>query len=288
MDRIRRQGKFFNSLLGYKSLLVGNRREAHKAMHDAAYPVGHEFWDVYYPPNGWGCRCDAVSMDDDDVQRYGITKIEPDVDAEFAASVPQEWRHNVGQAAFSPDFSRFGYLRSYTLPNGETALRAVKAAYRNDIQKIVLTEDELAEVLRSVVRSGHRTHSVSYPVGVLGGETSAALARVDILVDPALMATDRQLLHAIRDSKRERGQAVPPLEYGTISRAINRPDSIWEDPSPTHGHRELHFVTESDDGRLIKAVFHVTERGTPALLFRNAALLPEDFDYEFEGFRRVK
>ena len=163
----------------------------------------------------------------------------------------------------------------------------MKAAYRNDIQKIVLTEGELAEVLRSVVRSGYRTHSVSYPVGVLGEETGAAPARVDILVDPALMATDRQLLHAARDSKRERGQAVPPLEYGTISRAINRPNSIWENPSPTHGHRELHFVTESDDGRLIKAAFHVTERGTPALLFRSAAVLPEGFDHEGFGYRRV-
>ena len=164
----------------------------------------------------------------------------------------------------------------------------MKAAYSNDIQKIVLTEGELAEVLRSVVRSGHRTHSVSYPVGVLGEETSAAPARIDILVDPALMATDHQLLHAIRDSKRERGQAVPPLEYGTISRAINRPDSIWEDPEGTHALRGLHFVTKSDDGRLIKAAFHVTERGTPALLFRTAALLPADFDCEVEGFRRVK
>ena len=141
--------------------------------------------------------------------------------------------------------------------------------------------------MRSVVRSGHRTHSVFYPVGVLGEETSAAPARVDILVDPALMATDRQLLHAIRDSKRDRGQAVPPSEYGTISRAINRPDSIWENPSPTHGHRELHFVTKSDDGRLVKAVFHVIEGDGQTLLFRSAAVLPEGFDHEGLGYRRV-
>ena len=143
-------------------------------------------------------------------------------------------------------------------------------------------------MLRSVVRSGHRTHSVSYPVGVLGEETSAALARVAILVDPALMATDRQLLHAIRDSKRDRGQAVPPLEYGTISRAINRPDSIWEDPEGTHALRGLHFVTKSDDGRLIKAVFHVIEGDGQTLLFRSAAVLPGGFDFEAKGFRRVK
>jgi SPP1 gp7 family putative phage head morphogenesis protein len=34
-------------------------REEHAMLEGATYPIDHEFWDTYFPPNDWGCRCDT-------------------------------------------------------------------------------------------------------------------------------------------------------------------------------------------------------------------------------------
>lgn len=38
-------------------------RLEHQDLEDVIRPVDDPFWDVYYPPNGWGCRCDVQQLD---------------------------------------------------------------------------------------------------------------------------------------------------------------------------------------------------------------------------------
>lgn len=35
-------------------------RESHRAIDGVTLPVDDPFWDTYYPPNGWNCRCDII------------------------------------------------------------------------------------------------------------------------------------------------------------------------------------------------------------------------------------
>lgn len=37
-------------------------RPAHKELDGVKRPVDDGFWDMYYPPNGWGCRCDVKQL----------------------------------------------------------------------------------------------------------------------------------------------------------------------------------------------------------------------------------
>lgn len=37
-------------------------RPAHQVLDGITRPVGDTFWNTYYPPNGWGCRCDVVQV----------------------------------------------------------------------------------------------------------------------------------------------------------------------------------------------------------------------------------
>jgi SPP1 gp7 family putative phage head morphogenesis protein len=37
-------------------------RDSHAAMRGITLPVKDPFWDSYYPPNGWRCRCTAVQV----------------------------------------------------------------------------------------------------------------------------------------------------------------------------------------------------------------------------------
>jgi len=38
----------------------GRVRNEHRFYEGATYPVGDAFWDTWYPPNGWRCRCFVV------------------------------------------------------------------------------------------------------------------------------------------------------------------------------------------------------------------------------------
>jgi SPP1 gp7 family putative phage head morphogenesis protein len=49
-------------LLQYRTAEDNRVREDHAAMNGITLPPSDPFWDKYYPPNGWGCRCTAVQV----------------------------------------------------------------------------------------------------------------------------------------------------------------------------------------------------------------------------------
>ena len=55
-ERIERQVGLRPYLL-YQDAGDGRVRQAHRRMHNILLPVEHPFWNTYYPPNGWRCRC---------------------------------------------------------------------------------------------------------------------------------------------------------------------------------------------------------------------------------------
>jgi len=40
-------------------------RESHRPLDGVTRPVDDPFWDTYYPPNGWRCRCDVDQEDEE-------------------------------------------------------------------------------------------------------------------------------------------------------------------------------------------------------------------------------
>lgn len=60
-------------------------REEHALLDGAVYPVFDDFWDEWFPPAGWGCRCVVVQTDEDE------NRIVPD------KTVDKGFRHNPGK-----------------------------------------------------------------------------------------------------------------------------------------------------------------------------------------------
>ena len=54
----------------YRSMRDEHVRPSHAAWDGIALPVDHPWWATHYPPNGWRCRCFAISMSERDLQRY--------------------------------------------------------------------------------------------------------------------------------------------------------------------------------------------------------------------------
>lgn len=48
-----------------KYITAGDERVRleHQDIDGVVRPVDDTFWDIYYPPNGWGCRCDVLQLD---------------------------------------------------------------------------------------------------------------------------------------------------------------------------------------------------------------------------------
>jgi Phage Mu protein F like protein len=63
-------------------------RESHRHLDEVCLPIDDEFWDSFFPPNGWGCRC-YTEQTDAPIKEPTII---PD-DKE----VPPSMRHNVGK-----------------------------------------------------------------------------------------------------------------------------------------------------------------------------------------------
>ena len=49
-------------LLQYRTVGDKRVREAHRALHNVTLPITSKFWDEYFPPNGWTCRCTAIRV----------------------------------------------------------------------------------------------------------------------------------------------------------------------------------------------------------------------------------
>lgn len=49
-------------LLQYRTAADDKVRVSHQALHDITLPKSDAFWDQYFPPNGWRCRCTTVEV----------------------------------------------------------------------------------------------------------------------------------------------------------------------------------------------------------------------------------
>lgn len=48
--------------LQYRTAGDDRVRKSHESLHNTTLPVSDPFWNKYYPPNGWRCRCIAVEV----------------------------------------------------------------------------------------------------------------------------------------------------------------------------------------------------------------------------------
>lgn len=64
--------KKFRPYWQYKTAGDGHVRETHAAMHDRVYAADDPIWDVWYPPNGFRCRCTVVSLSRGQVEERGL------------------------------------------------------------------------------------------------------------------------------------------------------------------------------------------------------------------------
>jgi len=56
----------------YDAVNDSRTRPTHRALDGKIYPAGHPFWDNWYPPNGFRCRCSVQPLTAGQVERRGL------------------------------------------------------------------------------------------------------------------------------------------------------------------------------------------------------------------------
>lgn len=79
--------------LRYIAVQDERTRASHAGMHGYVIPIDHPFWNKYYPPNDWACRCSVQPTDNP-------VRLPPDV-----PPVPEMFQTNVGKTAQVFDLS---------------------------------------------------------------------------------------------------------------------------------------------------------------------------------------
>ena len=59
-ERFQKDGDRYN--LQYRTAYDDRVRPEHAALHGVTLPISDSFWESYYPPNGWNCRCTVVQV----------------------------------------------------------------------------------------------------------------------------------------------------------------------------------------------------------------------------------
>lgn len=56
----------------YVAIVDDCTRPDHAALNGQIYPADDPIWNVWYPPNGWGCRCRVVPVAERELKKMGI------------------------------------------------------------------------------------------------------------------------------------------------------------------------------------------------------------------------
>ncbi|WP_334046560.1 phage minor head protein [Burkholderia cepacia] len=120
----------------YVAILDSRTRPSHRAMNGKVFRYDDPFWQSFYPPNGWGCRCRVVALSHDEIVVRGIKveaagdrlgktlklvnektgemrevatfrTVDPVTRREIVVSPDVGWSYNPGAAAWQPDLSRY-------------------------------------------------------------------------------------------------------------------------------------------------------------------------------------
>lgn len=246
-------------------------RPNHVAMDGIIRPANDPFWRYYYPIKAYGCHCTVIAHDDDDLAMLG-KKVSPPVELETEEKL-------VGVRSGNP--------RVVTLPKGYDAgfsphnfdnLRAGRNANIDQLlfNKVITAEPKFAslliddvlqrpqavQMLNSVMKEMVDTVSTEkiargrlLNVGVVPADVIAKLEVMDKAPQSAVIAVrDENILHALRDSKQEKGIHLPTEFWEKLPQKLRTPKAILlqaaEQQRDKNAKDVLLFIYELEQGKV--------------------------------------
>jgi SPP1 gp7 family putative phage head morphogenesis protein len=144
----------------YVAILDTHTRPSHRALNGRVFRYDDPFWQSFYPPNGWGCRCRVTTRTEDEIATRRLTvetsegklgtvlrrvsektdalrevatyrAIDPTTGKAVVVSPDVGWSYNPGAAAWQADTTRY---------TGELAALAKQELGKQDKQDLTKRE----------------------------------------------------------------------------------------------------------------------------------------------------
>lgn len=115
----------------YQTIGDGHVRDTHAAMEGRVYRCDDPIWDIWYPPNGFRCRCSVVSLTEEQVRQRGL---------QVDTLMPHQIDYSTGEAVFH-------------WPDKGFSDNPAKAVYHPDMQGI---RPDLKKVYEDTLRERKR------------------------------------------------------------------------------------------------------------------------------------
>lgn len=233
----------------WRYVAVGDKRTrpTHKALHGLVRHHDDDFWNSFYPPNGFRCRCTVQALSDRQMQQRGLeagagtpgmiiwkdpdtgmeVPVVPHPDAGFSGNVgKQSWQADFGK--YRADFKQGALAaigRSCKSRGCYPQLkRFIAQGDLEDMETAMWARDESQfGVWVETVLSAMQPKGELYPVGNL---PSRVLNKLQTQPRLALVTIDdKQLVHMARTLKAARGTALSVEELKNIPVRLN--SSKW-------------------------------------------------------------
>lgn len=278
-EQIERTKEFF-PYLRYVSVMDGRERPEHRALHNTVLPIDHPFWNDHYPPNGWGCRCTADPVAEEDLKHLGlsVTAHDPSLPPRHVRNtrtgelmtVPQGidpgFNYNVGQS----------WMKSLTPPPLDKPLAVPFAGNKKDAPPPSPVTPPLGDERLDKMPDAE---AVAEGLKIFGATLKKPKVFIDAVGEPMVIGKDL-FTNANGSWKVGRGRKkYIPL----LMRAIKEPDEIWRywDHSHPQGPRlRKRYFLRATDGKNAFVAFDYGKDG-----WTGATAFPVDGKKYFEDQR---
>lgn len=247
-------------------------RPLHVQLDGTIRPANDPFWRYYYPIKAYGCHCTVIAHDDDDLKAAGKPLSSP-VQIEFEEKLigvrsgnPRQVNlpkgYDVGFTPHNFDNLKAGRTQSIDsllMQKLTTAEPRFASLLLNDViakrpQAVAMLNATMAEMVDTVAKEKLTRGQMKY-VGVLSDDVLTKLDVLDKAPQSAVIAVrDQDVLHALRDSKQDKGINLPVEFWKQLPEKLRNPKAILlqakEQQRDKNAKDVLLFVYETDKGKV--------------------------------------
>lgn len=240
--------KAMRPYLRYVGILDSSIRPEHRIWHGRILPVDHPWWKTHYPPNGWRCRCTAMSLSEDDLEGFGFTvSPEPPDDGmvpwrnpatgeilDVPRGIDPGWAYHPGAVDQAARAAKLVMDKLATLP---PAIGAEAAVVLGSVVSGVTREFSawIDDTAKEMQQERPRITNERRVLGAVSTKIQKWLAgRVAVELQTAAITMDQgDVAHFLREAKQTRGNAVPLADLRRLPELLATPDAVYWDMGHT-------------------------------------------------------
>lgn len=298
----------------YDAVNDGRARPTHLAQDGKVYPIDSAFWRVWWPPNGFRCRCSVTTLSEEDVKERGLevqdvaagpnpekSKKQKLTMKKIGAQPDDGFWANPGLHPFEIKLdNHYADQREHFLDE----MRKFSPALTKNAKYLKKRDLEALETLEWVDKQGKNKDFSKWAMAVLARKKREGrghihpVAKIPAHVLPWLpkqprLATvvveDAQLWHLYRDKKAERGAAISKGEIRSIPKYFSDPESEWFWDTK-EGEEGLLLARKRKDGTWLKLVIFLDFNwGSDRLLnaIRTSGLIDESNILDESRYKKI-